>query len=260
MNNDKALWIIFKRSKKKPHLASNKHRFEFDDVHNIQNDIQTIQIRDLLYNEIGLWLKNFTRTKKETRNRINGIIRDAKQTFIYRTHHSEMMKLFEYISYYCRSNDIERYIKPRDLLAEIERTRALSRFCKVYWWKRHFTVSSRYSRRDWLGRGRKGAPRRLKFHDKRPLERRKVNFPWRSDPLYIDKQPCNFYRSPPPFPPPCFEISRWTRFENCNDRNKYVERPRDIFFFSPPLFISSCVLFYFSSRVKFVIHGSWNDL
>lgn len=59
MNNDKALWIIFKRSKKKPHLASNKHRFEFDDVHNIQNDIQTIQIRDLLYNEIGFWLKNF---------------------------------------------------------------------------------------------------------------------------------------------------------------------------------------------------------
>lgn len=49
MNND---------TKKKPHLASNKHRFEFD-VHNIQNDIQTIQIRDLLYNEIGLWLKNF---------------------------------------------------------------------------------------------------------------------------------------------------------------------------------------------------------
>lgn len=184
----------------------------------------------------------------------------TKQTFIYRMHHSEMMKLFEYISYYCRSNDIERYIKPRDLLAEIERTRALSRFCKVYWWKRHFTVSSRYSRRDWLGRGRKGAPRRLKFHDKRPLERRKVNFPWRSDPLYIDKQPCNFYRSPPPFPPPCFEISRWTRFENCNDRNKYVQRSRDIFFFSPPLFISSCVLFYFSSRVKFVIHGSWNDL
>lgn len=44
MNND---------TKKKPHLASNKHRFEFD-VHNIQNDIQTIQIRDLLYNEIGL--------------------------------------------------------------------------------------------------------------------------------------------------------------------------------------------------------------
>lgn len=184
----------------------------------------------------------------------------TKQTFIYRMHHSEMMKLFEYISYYCRSNDIERYIKPRDLLTEIERTRALSRFCKVYWWKRHFTVSSRYSRRDWLGRGRKGAPRRLKFHDKRPLERRKVNFPWRSDPLYIDKQPCNFYRSPPPFPPPCFEIFRWTRFENCNDRNKYVERPRDIFFFSPPLFISSCVLFYFSSRVKFVIHGSRNDL
>lgn len=184
----------------------------------------------------------------------------TKQTFIYRMHHSEMMKLFEYISYYCRSNDIERYIKPRDLLAEIERTRALSRFCKVYWWKRHFTVSSRYSRRDWLGRGRKGAPRRLKFHDKRPLERRKVNFPWRSDPLYIDKQPCNFYRSPPPFPPPCFEISRWTRFENCNDRNKYVQRSRDIFFFSPPLFISSCVLFYFSSRVKFVIHGSRNDL
>lgn len=180
----------------------------------------------------------------------------TKQTFIYRMHHSEMMKLFEYISYYCRSNDIERYIKPRDLLAEIERTRALSRFCKVYWWKRHFTVSSRYSRRDWLGRGRKGAPRRLKFHDKRPLERRKVNFPWRSDPLYIDKQPCNFYRSPPP----CFEISRWIRFENCNDRNKYVQRPRDIFFFSPPLFISSCVLFYFSSRVKFVIHGSRNDL
>lgn len=184
----------------------------------------------------------------------------TKQTFIYRMHHSEMMKLFEYISYYCRSNDIERYIKPRDLLTEIERTRALSRFCKVYWWKRHFTVSSRYSRRDWLGRGRKGAPRRLKFHDKRPLERRKVNFPWRSDPLYIDKQPCNFYRSSPPFPPPCFEIFRWTRFENCNDRNKYVERPRDIFFFSPPLFISSCVLFYFSSRVKFVIHGSRNDL
>lgn len=175
----------------------------------------------------------------------------TKQTFIYRMHHSEMMKLFEYISYYCRSNDIERYIKPRDLLAEIERTRALSRFCKVYWWKRHFTVSSRYSRRDWLGRGRKGAPRRLKFHDKRPLERRKVNFPWRSDPLYIDKQPCNFYRSPPPFPPPCFEISRWTRFENCNDRNKYVQRPRDIFFFSPPLFISS---FYFIFTV------AWNLL
>lgn len=175
----------------------------------------------------------------------------TKQTFIYRMHHSEMMKLFEYISYYCRSNDIERYIKPRDLLAEIERTRALSRFCKVYWWKRHFTVSSRYSRRDWLGRGRKGAPRRLKFHDKRPLERRKVNFPWRSDPLYIDKQPCNFYRSPPPFPPPCFEISRWTRFENCNDRNKYVQRSRDIFFFSPPLFISS---FYFIFTV------AWNLL
>lgn len=171
----------------------------------------------------------------------------TKQTFIYRMHHSEMMKLFEYISYYCRSNDIERYIKPRDLLAEIERTRALSRFCKVYWWKRHFTVSSRYSRRDWLGRGRKGAPRRLKFHDKRPLERRKVNFPWRSDPLYIDKQPCNFYRSPPP----CFEISRWIRFENCNDRNKYVQRPRDIFFFSPPLFISS---FYFIFTV------AWNLL
>lgn len=172
----------------------------------------------------------------------------TKQTFIYRMHHSEMMKLFEYISYYCRSNDIERYIKPRDLLAEIERTRALSRFCKVsHWWKRHFTVSSRYSRRDWLGRGRKGAPRRLKFHDKRPLERRKVNFPWRSDPLYIDKQPCNFYRSPPP----CFEISRWIRFENCNDRNKYVQRPRDIFFFSPPLFISS---FYFIFTV------AWNLL
>lgn len=149
------------------------------------------------------------------------------------------------MSYYSRSNNIERYIKPRDLLAETgRRARARCHDFASLLVKKHFTVSSRYSRRDWLGRGRKGAPRRLKFHDKRPLQRRKVNFPWRSSTVSTNNRVIFIA-----FLSLDVSISRRTRFENRNDRNKYVERPRRVVFFFCTLPFHFIVLFCFSSRV-----------
>lgn len=134
------------------------------------SSIQTIEAREskaeICYK--NRWCSKISQRRRKKRNRINGISQNNSQQRANNVYLSDAsFRNWTRVNIvYCRSNNIE----PRDLLAEIARG-ALSRFCARLLVKKHFTVSSRYSRRDWLGRGRKGAPRRLKFHDKRPLQR-----------------------------------------------------------------------------------------
>lgn len=161
-------------------------------------------------------------------------------------HHSEMMKLYACECPIILDPTISNVISNQEIYQQrLGGARARCHDFASLLVKKHFTVSSRYSRRDWLGRGRKGAPRRLKFHDKRPLQRRKVNFPWRSSTVSTNNRVIFIALLSLDV-----SISRWTRFENRNDRNKYVERPRRvIFFFLYPPFSFHRFILFFESRV-----------